>query len=224
MIRFKALIFVLIGLIIAVLTCVVIINARVRTFTTPTQGERIQNYKNPGKALLVIDIQQDFTGAKAVPPLPYKGADKFISHVNKVIENAYGQGIIPIYIRQEFENPIDKLIWRGRAVKGTEGSKLDANLLIKGNYAIAKEKSDAFSNKNLNDILVKNSVSELYIAGVDARACVLKTSIGAVNRGYKVNVIEDAIITQNMSDMPQIIKTYKQDGINVILSDKINDK
>jgi len=53
----------------------------------------------------------------------------------------------------------------------------------------------------------------------DAAYCVHKTALGALNRGYKVTVVDDALMTRkNLSD---VLKQYEKDGIPTITSGKM---
>nr|WP_304519135.1 isochorismatase family protein [Clostridium estertheticum] len=53
----------------------------------------------------------------------------------------------------------------------------------------------------------------MYRTTLDATACVYKTSIGAINKGYKAIVLEDALVTSNMGRMPKILEGYSNKGI-----------
>ena len=54
--------------------------------TQPTRGNKIAQYEFPQQALLVIDLQEDYTGTTAQPPFPYKESEKLIATVNTIIE------------------------------------------------------------------------------------------------------------------------------------------
>ena len=69
----------------------------------PTQGNIITEYKNPKQAVLVIDIQEDFTGTTAKPPFPYKNSDRLISTANRITESASKKNMIIIYVKQELD-------------------------------------------------------------------------------------------------------------------------
>ncbi len=55
----------------------------------PTQGKKIEAYANPKKALLIIDVQEDYTGTLAKPPFPYKDSGRLIATVNTLIDKAH---------------------------------------------------------------------------------------------------------------------------------------
>ena len=207
----------LIGVAVIFVICLIGTFVQVRVFTTPTHGKIIGEYKSPQKALLVIDIQEDFTGKTARPPFPYPDSDTFVEKVNDIIDNASKENMIIAYIGQEFRNNIlEKRISRGNAIEGQAGTKLDSRLKILSDNYFPKRRSDAFSNSDLSDFLIKNQVNELFIVGLDATACVYKTSLGALNRHYKVTVIRDGITTFGEKDLLEMLDEYKKNGIESV--------
>ena len=85
------------------------------------------------KALLVIDIQEDYTGVNSSKKLRYKDADKLVIRVNKIIGECTRNDIDLIYIKQEFEGFIPilltKLFSHGSAIKGTPGAEFDKHII-----------------------------------------------------------------------------------------------
>ena len=195
--------------------------------TQATQGARIAEYKNPQKALLVIDIQEDTTGTMALPLSPYKDKAEYIARLNKVIEDASRKNILIVYVKQEFDGLWGKTLSRavlcGSDIKGQPGTKVDKRIAMLSNYKFSKPQGDSFANPKLNEFLTGQRVNELYIAGLDPEFCIYATARGALNRGYKVNVITDAILSwrDTICIWPKnknegIFKKYRQDGIKVI--------
>ncbi|MBW9154320.1 isochorismatase family cysteine hydrolase [Clostridium estertheticum] len=167
------------------------------------------------KALLVVDIQEDNTGRTARKPLPYKNSFELINNVNVVINDCKEKDTVVIYIKHEIKNNLFNRILAGRLIKSTDGSEIDSRVNIISNYIYSKNKGDAFSNLKLGDFLEQRSINEVFIVGLDASACVLKTSIGAKNRGYRVVVLKDAITTMNMSKMPKLLNKYLEHEIEL---------
>ena len=164
------------------------------------------------KALLVIDIQEDATGKTAKKP--YKNSKELIDNVNLVIESSEKKGMTIIYIKHEIDdNFLNKIIMGNRFIRGTHGSEIDSRIKIVNNYIFTKDKGDAFSNPKLDSFLRQNSIKEVFIVGLDAAACVYKTSIGAVYKGYKAVILKDAIVTSNMGRMSKILQKYNNKGI-----------
>ncbi len=179
-------------------------------------------YENPKKALLIIDIQEDYTGTTARPPFPYKDSEKLILTVNKIIEEANNKDIIIVYIRQEFKGfigkAISKLFGHGTAIKGSPGTEIDRRIDIVSNHCFDKSLPDAFTNPKLKAFLKENQVNELYLVGLDAAGCVHHTAKGALKRGYNVSIIKDGILLLAENQWDNLIKKYQKAGITLIMS------
>lgn len=191
----------------------ILLKVNVRNVVKTLQGWLRMNKNNSGnKALLVIDIQEDATGKTASKP--YENSKELIDNVNSVINNSEKKGITVIYIKHEIiSNFLNGIMMRNKFIKGTPGSEIDSRIKIINNYIFSKDKGDALSNLELDGFLKRNNINELFMVGLDAAACVYKTSIGAISRGYKTVVLKDAIVTSNMGEMPKILDKYKKRGI-----------
>ncbi len=213
--------YVVISLAVVVVILAVIVVAVMKKVFTPTQGAKIAAYANPQKALLVIDVQEDYTGLKGKQPIMYKNVEPQLAAINGVIHKASNSGARVIYIRQICDdNFISRLLGGGRAIEGKPGTELDSRINVVSRNDFTKKLSDAFSNPQLDNFLISNQVNELYLVGLDAAYCVYNTARGALNRGYKVKIVKDAIMTRkNMSD---ILKRYEQENIPATASSEID--
>ncbi len=195
---------------IAVILAIIVFAVMKKMFT-PTQGVKIAAYSNPQKALLVIDVQEDYTGLKGKQPVLYPNVGPQIAIINGLIDKASRAGVRVVYIRQIFDDNFISHLLGGRSIEGKPGVELDSRINVVSRNDFTKKLSDAFSNPQLEAFLVGNQVNELYLVGLDAAYCVYNTAKGALNRGYKVTVVKDAIMTRkNMND---ILKRYEQEGI-----------
>jgi len=190
---------------------------------TPTKGMKISQYANPHRALLVMDIQEDSTGTTAKDSSPFKkDSEKYITSVNKIIDKASQENMTIIYIRQEFQGVRGKLISRvtsnGVDIKGQPGAEIDKRVAIVSNNIFPKAISDAFSNPDFEAYLINQQVDELFIVGIDAEYCVYFTTKGALNRGYKVNLVTDGVSMANKNKWDEVMKKYEKDGAKLITS------
>lgn len=189
---------------------------------TPTSGEKIKAYGKPGRALLVIDIQEDFTGSTVKRKMyPEADIEPVIATVNGVIGKALEKKWLVIYIRQEFEGLpgiISKLFLGGVAIKGTPGSQVDKRIAVRSDYNLYKPRGDSFSNPELDALLVKNRINELFLTGLDAEQCVHNTAQGALNRGYRVTIITDAILLSAKKKWDSLLEDYTKEGIVLLKS------
>ncbi len=186
---------------------------------TPTRGAKIAAYSNPQKALLVIDVQEDYTGLKGKQPVLYPNVESQITAINGLIDRASKAGVRVVYIRQIFDDNFISRLLGGRTIEGKPGAEIDARIHVVNRNDFTKKISDAFSNQQLNAFLALNQVDELYLVGLDAAYCVYNTAKGALNRGYKVKVVKDAILTRK--SMNDILKRYKQEEIPVTTSSEV---
>jgi nicotinamidase-related amidase len=87
--------------------------------------------------------------------------------------------------------------------------------VVNGND-FAKNRTDAFSNRQLEQFLIDRQVEEIFLVGLDAAFCVYYTALGALNRGYRVTVVTDAVLTGR--DMTRVLRRYREKGITVMNS------
>lgn len=151
-------------------------------------------------ALLIIDMLNDFVLDGA--PLKVPGIERIIEPIKREIAKARGEGYQVIYIcdsHQEDDKEFE--LFPPHAIKNTEGSKIINELKPEGNDIIVrKDTFSGFYKTNLNEILQKLLVKKLVVTGDVTNICVLYTVAGAVMRGYKVDVVRDAVIGLNRKD------------------------
>jgi len=110
----------------------------------------------------------------------------------------------------------------GRTVEGQPGTELDSRIKVINQDDFTKKISDAFSNPGLEKFLISNQVDELYLTGLDAAYCVYYTALGARQRGYRVTIVRDAVMTRK--NMKDILKRYEKDGIAFTSSSELIGK
>jgi nicotinamidase/pyrazinamidase len=180
-----------------------------------TEGTPIEHYHDARAALLVIDIQEYTTGEVSVKQSLKGASDDLIRKVNEIAERSAEQGITVIYIRNEISDPIINLMNSSMAV-GSTGARLDSRLNIVSDHIIPKEKQDAFSNPRLDSLLISHKISRLYVVGLDAAYCVNRTIEGAMNRGYDIAVISDAIISDPDSVKYHMLEEFAERGVEIL--------
>jgi nicotinamidase-related amidase len=204
--------FVLLSIFGAVVICAVAVLLMMKHSSTPTRGEQIAEYENPNSALVVLHLQNDVTNWTS----RYGDTREFIDSVNQAIASAEEDGMEIIYIRQIQRNPIFWLGTGGRLRAGTEGVELDDSLKLVNDNIFDKHISDAFSSREFEEFLIASEVDTLYLVGADARGCVYITAQGGLNRGYNVNVIEEAIITISDAELKRMLNQYVSSDIGVV--------
>jgi nicotinamidase-related amidase len=188
----------------------------VRSMFMATTGKKIAAYPDPRKALVVLDIQEGYSGTDSRQPVTSRPATGMIATVNRLIEKAAESGIEVAYIRQVFSNNLFVRLHGGRR----QGRVIiDRRILVINGNDFAKNRTDAFSNRQFEQLLIDRHVNELYLVGVDAAFCVYYTALGALNRGYRVTVVTDAVMSRN--SMEDVLERYRRKGISVITSEQL---
>lgn len=195
----------IVGVAVLLIAAVVL---RVLYLTGSTKGEAISAYQNPKSALLVIDVQKDTMGN-----MRYENRDTLIKNVNAAIDYAEEAEIEIIYIRQEYKGFPDNLITGGKYMAGEEGAELAAELSVKSETFFVKEIADTFSSEAFEAYLIEHEIDTLYLVGADSSACVYKTGMGGVNRGYQVIMLEDCLFSANDKVHAAMLEKYEAYGI-----------
>ena len=217
----KKIIFGIIGTIILfILVTIVSIIIVFKNAPIISKGQPIENYREHNSALLVVDIQEIITGEVSIYPCFKENSENLIRNINQVIESFNKLNYPVIYIRSEITNPFVNLI-NSTYAKGSLGVKYDKRLKIVSNLEVVKKGEDSFRNSNLDNILIGNKINELYIIGLDAAECVNATIEAAQNRRYKVNIIEEAVMSKSKKKMDSMMVSFRDRGVRVIQIDSL---
>jgi nicotinamidase-related amidase len=153
------------------------------------------------KALVIIDIQNDIT----------KNYKDVIGNINKAIDWAVNNDIHVIYIRHE------NLSAGTRTFKtNTFGSELASDLKIVSKNVFTKYKGNALTSEEFTDFISKNKISDFYIAGADAVACVKSTCYNLCKENYGVNVLSDCITSYDKRKIDEMLRYYESKGSKII--------
>ena len=150
----------------------------------------------PGRrALLLIDFQRDFLEPTGRMPVARGQVSSVVGAAGRALANARKSGALVVAIGNEFR-PGDflmNLLRRGASIAGSPGSKWIDALPIDGVPYFAKWAESAFVNPELDVWLRSHGVKTLTLAGLKAKACVSATAKEALRRGYRVEILADAV-------------------------------
>jgi nicotinamidase-related amidase len=176
-----------------------------------TTGPRVETYPTPRSALLVIDVQEDYTGPQAKKK--YKDGDRIVAASNVLLEQAQANGVLVVYIENVISNPIISILTGGINAPGSPGIATDRRIKkIAGARTFSKGLSDSFSNPNLDTYLRQNHVNRVFLTGLDAAYCVNATAQGALNRGYKVVLFPEALATETRKSINELSADWQKAG------------
>jgi nicotinamidase/pyrazinamidase len=203
--------------------------------------------EKPMKALILVDIQNDFlpAGALAVPH-----GDEVIPAANKL------QEVFPLVVatqdwhpanhgsfaashsgKKPFDqttlNGLPQTLWPVHCVQGTNGAELApglnreriAKMFQKGTDPQIDSYSGLFDNGHrkstgLGEWLKSQGVNEVFVCGLATDYCVKFTALDAAQFGFVTYFIEDASRGVNLQsgDVAKAIEEMKRAGINVTKS------
>jgi nicotinamidase/pyrazinamidase len=180
------------------------------------------------KALLIVDLQNDFLPGGA---LPAPEGDRIIPVINRIMPH------FDLVIGSRDWHPVqtnhfDR--WPPHCVRGTIGAEPPGSfqssqlneVFLKG----TGEKDDGYSafeatSASLDEYLKEHKISRLFLAGLTLEYCVKATALDAVEKGYETSIVEDATaaINENQGDRERSIEQLKASGVTLIHSDKMKE-
>lgn len=140
------------------------------------------------RALLIIDMQNDFYGENA--PLQCEGATDTLPVMNEALKNARAKNIPIFHIYQEHRadmSDFGRELERSKphCIVGSWGVKfVDGLDIAEGDYFILKKRFSGFFQTELDMMLRSLGVEELILGGIATDGCVRATAVDAHSSGY----------------------------------------
>ena len=144
------------------------------------------------KALLVIDIQNDYLWEQRKPMFSYD-TKELVGNVNRAIELFQSEGHDVIYIAHILPNIPTNRWFIGFSIRGSEGAKLYDGLSVVSELYFEKNLSNTYTAKRFREYMKKQNYDELVLCGLDECGCVGATARGAVKTGARVVMLENCI-------------------------------
>jgi len=146
----------------------------------------------PDRALLVIDIQNDYFPGGA---MELEGADAAGANAAKAIAS-FRQGGVPVFhVRHLSVRPGSTFF-----LPGTRGAEIHASVAPRpGEPVIEKNFPNSFRGTGLDRQLKDLNVKNLVVAGMMTHMCVDATVRQAADLGYGVTLLGDACATRAQS-------------------------
>jgi len=152
-------------------------------------------------ALVIIDIQNDIT----------KNYKEIIDNINTAVDWAADNGIHVIYIRHE------NLSAGTRTFKPqTRGAELAPDLRIVSENIFTKYKGNALTCEDFANYIKNKEISDFYITGADAIACVKSTCFNLRKADYAVSVLADCITSYDKRKIGGMLEYYESKGCRII--------
>ncbi len=188
-------------------------------------------------ALLVIDVQNDFCagGALAVP-----NGDAVVPRLNRMIEWTTKQEV-PVYATRDWHPPDTRHFkayggrWPVHCSQGTAGARFhpdlrlpaDATLVTKGDTREGEGYSAFEGHTPKGTALVhdlrEKGIERLYIGGLATDYCVRQSVLDALETGFKVTLLTDAVAAVNVNpdDGEKALAEMKAAGAELKTTDEV---
>ena len=191
----------------------------------------MQRY-NERTALVVVDVQNDFTDPKG--SLYVMGGSRIVPTINGQIDEALAAGALVVYTQDwhpphtpHFEQ--DGGIWPVHCVAGSWGSEFHPGLTVEGpSVRKGANGEDGYSGFTMRDpttgetvateleaLLRKRDIERVVVCGLATDYCVNATAIDAATKGFETAVLTDAVRAVNLrtGDNERAIEEMKQAGV-----------
>ena len=89
---------------------------------------------------------------------------------------------------------------RGTFKPGTRGAELVSELNVVSGHIFTKSKSNALTSEAFAAFIQEHGISEFYIVGADAAACIKSTCFNMRKGGYAVHVLSDCITSYDKKE------------------------
>ncbi len=167
-------------------------------------------------AIVLVGYQNDYFAADGILRGVIQEAnrvDQVLANTLKLLEVATKAGITvistPIILTPDYRGLAESVgilgtIKEAGAFKaGTHGADTIPQLLAFGDqilYVNGKQGFNAFSNTDLNDLLVSKGIKHLMLGGMITSLCIDSTGRAAYERGYRVTMISDCISARTSTE------------------------
>ena len=184
---------------------------------------------NPKQALIVVDVQNDFCpgGTLAVPH-----GDEVIGPLNEQITEFLERGD-PVYKTRDWHTATTKHfadyggMWPVHCVQNTRGAQFHPALKDDPRITVISKglgDTDCYSAFDETDLalrLQQQGVEEIVVGGLATDYCVKNTVIDALNRGFKVQALENAMraVDLQTGDGEQAIEDMRAAGAEIVNTD-----
>ena len=152
-------------------------------------------------ALVVIDIQNDIT----------KHYKDIIDNLNAAVDWAAANDMHVVYIKH------NNITEATRTFKpNSKGAELVPEQKVVSDNIFVKTKSNALTSEEFSAFVKDNGITEFFVTGADAAACVKSTCFNMTKAGYTVHVFSDCVTSYDLKKIPEMLAYYENNGCEVI--------
>jgi nicotinamidase/pyrazinamidase len=180
-------------------------------------------------ALIIVDVQNDFCpgGALAVPQ-----GDEVIPTINRLLKQSWlSVATMDWHPAEHSSFEPHGGPWPPHCIQGTTGAELHPELdadsiqltITKASHH-DKDAYSGFDGTDLARILREKGITRVVVCGIATDYCVKATAHDALEEGFEVVVLEDAIrgVEVNPGDSRRALEGLRKAGAQVIVSSRLS--
>jgi nicotinamidase-related amidase len=174
-------------------------------------------------ALMLIGYQADYLSANGRLPVADDQVAPMIKATNALVDAARTQGVGVFYVREE-SSPFEFLSnfhRKDATPRLWDGSEFYHLADAAAGPDFTDQHRDAFRNPKLEPWLNEQYVGRLVIAGAYAERSVLTTVKNALQLGYKVTVVSDAVAGASDGWRDTALKSARNAGATIETSEQV---
>ena len=152
--------------------------------------------------LLVIDIQEKFK------PVIYE-FDRVVDNTSKLIKS-FNLLNIPITVTEQYPKGL------GATVAGVKNN-------LKNYDYVEKVAFDCFNDNAFLNVIKKKftPVKNIIVCGIESHVCVFQTVLSALEKGFNVYLVADAVSSRKKSDYEIALKRLMHEGAKISSTEMI---
>lgn len=183
------------------------------------------NRLEPGDALIVVDVQNDFCPGGA---LPIEDGDAVVPVLNRWLSAARAAGI-PVYASRDW-HPVRHPSfqerggsWPPHCLQDSEGARFHPDLVLpetaikvtKG-VRFDQDQNSAFDQTGLAQELRDLKVARIWLGGLAQDVCVVATALDAREAGFEVLLIKDATRPVTPEGGEEALRQMEEAGVRIV--------
>jgi nicotinamidase-related amidase len=140
---------------------------------------------SPKRALIVIDVQNDYIGGNL--PIEFPPVESSLANIGRAMDAAKAASIPVVVVQNVLPEGAPFM------AKGTPGADLHPAVASRArDHFIAKARPSAFCGTDLKAWLEAKGIDTIAIAGYMTHNCDLSTALEAMHGGFSVEFLSDA--------------------------------
>jgi len=116
---------------------------------------------------------------------------------------------LPIYLSEQYPEGL------GTTIEGIR------NILPNNVTPLSKKSFSCWKNQGIRDAIIKSSIKQWILVGLETHVCVLQTAKDLKMNGFDVVVLNDAVSSRSLFDFSTAISEMKDGGIRVSCTETV---